>query len=310
MFNLNNYEEVLFHIQSRLKRCKKQGSGWYETFCIYCDDAVRKFNPSHGHFHISPSYPFCHCFRCGTRQGLDKFLVDIGFQNQAILQQIKSFSGFTYNQTRLTGISIGESLVETQSKVEGQYSWFIQNNISELNEFFQYVYYRCLDIDPLKFFLFPYNYKGDLQVRFMNYNGELIAGRNIKGKNRYQIIGSKRYYYFQNIMNIDRYENIVVTEGGFDLINLYSYYYPFKDSFFISIGGNNYKGIIVDLINSFLLIGKYNIRVVFDRGLKFQDRIVSSIINQSNILNPEITFEFFLPIVSKDVSEIMMLDKL
>ena len=144
----------------------------------------------------------------------------------------------------------------------------------------------------------------------MNYNGESISARNITGKHRYQILGSRKYYYFQNIMNIDRYKNIVITEGTFDLINLYNYYYAFKDSFFVSIGGNNYKGIIVDLINSFLLVGKYNIRVVFDKGLKFQDRIISSIVNQSNILNPEMTFEFFLPTLSKDVSEIMMLEKL
>lgn len=311
MFDINNYQDILIHIQSTLKRCKPNSSGWIETFCPYCDDAIRKFNPSHGHFHISPTYPFCHCFRCSKRIGLRQFLIDIGYTNAEVLNSLKSFSNFTYNKSKITGITVGTSLETTYKKLKEPYDYFIQqNNISLLNQVYEYIYGRCLDIDPVKFFLYPYINNNILQVRFMNYNGEVLFGRNLTGKDRYQIIGKRKYYYFQNLLNIDKYENIVITEGGFDAINLYNYYYPFKNSFFIAVGGSNYKGVITDLINSFLLIGKYNFSVVFDRGLKFQDTIIKSIVTQCNLLNPEVTFEFYLPSLSKDVSELMLLEKL
>jgi len=309
MFDINNYPSIILHLKTISRRYHIHSSGWIECFCPYCDDGTRKLNPSHGHFYIGSNIAYCHCFRCGIKLGLYKFLIDTSFSDTSLIEQLKHLSGFVYNKSKISGIKThNTSRIQIFEKINNQYNWMKNNHPDQLQRYFTYLKSRCLDIDPFKFFLLPSYKNNNLQVQFLNYNGELITARNIdNAKVRYEIFGSQKYYYFQDLLNVDIYNSIIITEGAFDIINLYNYYYPFKDSFFICIGGNNYKGIVTDIINSLLLIGKYIIRIVLDRGLKFQTQIINSILNAVNILNPEIILEFYLPSLSKDVSELMLL---
>ena len=97
MFNIEQYDEIIIHLKSISSVFKKESSGWYSIFCPYCDDAVRKLNPKHGHFHLAPSYPYGHCFRCGIKVGLDKLLIDTKFQNVQIIKSLQARTGFIHN---------------------------------------------------------------------------------------------------------------------------------------------------------------------------------------------------------------------
>ena len=88
MFNIEQFPSVLLHFKSISKIFRKNSSGWYEIFCPYCDDAVRKANPNHGHGHVAPDFPFVHCFRCGFHGNLNKVLIDTGFKDNDVLKEI------------------------------------------------------------------------------------------------------------------------------------------------------------------------------------------------------------------------------
>ena len=313
MFVLEQYDEIILHLKTISSVFKRESSGWYSIFCPYCDDAIRKLNPKHGHFHLAPSYPYGHCFRCGIHVGLDKLLYDTKFTNIELIKKLRIRSGFTYGNVRKfkSDSSISES--ELYKKFIDYYNWFYNNYPNELNQFKEYINIRCYDINPIKFFIMPVIYNGQIAVQFLNYDGQLVTTRTIfNSEMRYIIPKIKHFYYFQDFSNIDEYNNIIITEGAFDLINLNNYYLDFDNqtSFYLALSGNNYKGLIIELITNYLMIGKYNIHVVLDNGLKFLDQTIKSIISTSNELNPEINNSFYLPKYSKDVSECMALIKI
>jgi hypothetical protein len=163
------------------------------------------------------------------------------------------------------------------------------------------------------FNIIPVMHENNVAVQFLNYYGKIVTTRLIYNSYiRYIIPKDKQFYYFQNFIDIDEYDNIVITEGAFDLINLYNYQPLFnnKTSFYLSLSGNNYKGLVTELINTYLLIGRYNIHVVLDNGLKFLDQMTRSMNIIVNELNPEIKLNFYLPTHTKDVSECMSLTQL
>ncbi len=309
MFNIELYPEIIIHLKSISSRCYKHSSGWYEIFCPYCNDATRKLNPKHGHFHVAPTYAFAHCFRCGTQIGLHQLLLDSGFTNLDIIKKLQQNSGFTYNKQ--TKIKSKKNNINLKEKIKEQYDYFFKHNLKHLNEFKNYIEHRCFEINPIDFYLLPILDKNNqLGVYFLNYDGNHVTTRLIFGNMRYLNSQERNAYYFQDLNTIDEFENIVITEGSFDLINLYNYSPYFKNAFYISIGGNNYKGAIIDIIMNYLLIGKYNIHIVFDQGLPFLEKIINTTKSSINILNPEIKNYFYLPILTKDVSECMLLSRI
>lgn len=312
MFNIDMYPDVLLHLRGMSQRFHKHSSGWIEIFCPYCDDATRKFNPGHGHFHVAPNYPFGHCFRCGAQVGLDKLLRDTGFTNNEILEKLRRTSGFTYGKDKKIKSEKRFSLTQLRSNIDHEYTKFYDTYPYRFNEFKSYIQKRCFEIDPTKFFLLPAVENETTGVRFLNHDGNLVTTRLINSEQRYMNPNVRRPYYFQDLENIDEYKSIVITEGAFDLINLYNFSSHFdKDSsFFISIGGNQYKGVTTELISNYLMIGKYNVNVVFDQGLKNLDRLIKLTKLTANILNPDINLKFFLPSAAKDVSDCILLKQL
>lgn len=307
MFDIKQYPEIILHVKQVSKICKPNTSGWYECFCPYCDDSTRKNNPRSGHFHLSPTFPFAHCFRCGTKVSLDKYLIDTGFKNLDILYSLKKFSLFTFSNK--TNIIKYISEFDIKHKIEEHYISFIKTYPKIFKEFRKYIYSRCLDINPIDFLITPIFLNNILQIQFFNRSGELSMTRNISlYKSRY--ISNSKYYFFQNISDIDKFETIIITEGAFDLINLFRYSLLFKNSFFISIGGISYQTLITDIISNFLLIGKYTINIVFDNNIYNINKCIKTILYKGNILNPNIYFNFYKPILGKDVSEFISITQI
>jgi|GEM_PF-3850351 len=322
MFNVADYPEIVMHIKSIAGRVYDVNSaGWHGCFCPFCDDATRRFNPTHGHFWIASTFPFGHCFRCGIKVSLYKFLLKTGFEDKVILSRLYKLSKISYNgdSTRTTSFERKQiaSTDQTLMRLKQTYVDAQKNHPVEYVQFKSYVNFRCLEINPAKFLLYPQIFvnkdrKKNVSVAFMNFDGQFVTSRSIlENKSRYyKNSGGKQFYFFQDINNIDNHSTIVICEGAFDLINLYNYYPQFKNAFYIAIGDSNYKGLITNLVNTFLLIGEYDIKIVFDKGVKRLQSLKHNILTTTNILNPQIRIEMFEPTISKDVSELMLLNRI
>ena len=311
MFNFEEHPQIVNHLKTISRRYKKHSSGWIEIFCPWCNDAFRKTSPSHGHLYISPVSPFVNCFRCETKAGLDKLLTDTGFQDIELLNYLKQIANITYHSTKY--LIRNETSINIKNEIIKQYNFFEQQFPNDLQRFKNYIYYRCLDIDPARFLLIPAFNQRTLTVQMINNDGIITNSRIItpfKTK-RYIKPPNPALYYFQDIENINDYQSIVITEGAFDLINLFNFYNEFdKESFYIAIGGSNYKSSISLLINNYLMIGEYNMNIIFDNELQHLDNRIRSLKFTASELNSQINLNFYLPLIGKDVSEMMMIKKI
>ena len=313
MFNIEQYPSILLHFKSLSRIFKRHSSGWYEIFCPYCDDATRKANPNHGHFNLSPDVPFGHCFRCGAAYSLYKILIDTGFKNNKILDEISKFGNITYNSSKKIKFNSDNQDLLTYKLIDTLTN-FKQKYFKDYLKFEDYIYKRCFEIDPVEYLLIPNYVQNNLTVKILNKSGKTVTNRFIESSNpskRYFIPNDKPFYYFQNIENIIEYENIIICEGAFDLINLHKYNNTFNqyDSFYISIGGSNYKTAIQSIVSNFLLIGNYTINIVLDNDrLDYLDQLSQSIIQSTIILNPQLEFNFYKPSLFKDVSDCCLIE--
>lgn len=314
MFNIEQYPSILLHFKSLSRIFKKHSSGWYEIFCPYCDDATRKANPNHGHFNLSPDVPFGHCFRCGAAYSLYKILIDTGFKNNKILDEISKFGNITYNSSKKIKFNSIDNQDLLTYRLIDTLTNFKQKYFKDYLKFEDYIYKRCFEIDPVEYLLIPNYVQNNLTVKILNKSGKTVTNRFIESSNpskRYFIPNDKPFYYFQNIENIIEYENIIICEGAFDLINLHKYNNTFNqyDSFYISIGGSNYKTAIQSIVSNFLLIGNYTINIVLDNDrLDYLDQLSQSIIQSTIILNPQLEFNFYKPSLFKDVSDCCLIE--
>jgi len=256
--------------------------------------------------------PFAHCFRCGKKVGLGQYLTYTNFPDKNLIRYLDKISKVSYvgTYTRFSSTNTHHHSA-TYVKLLNQHQTLYTQNYEKYTLYMQYLYERCLDIDPIMYYMSPnINKHGELQVAFYNSDGHYVTARNVENKTRYDAQKNKKLYYFQTINKITEYQHIVICEGQFDAVNLHLYSPFFKNGFFLALGGSNYTGIITDLIMSFLLIGKYTIHVVFDQNVYRAIDIMDILNKKSNILNPKISFKFYYPIITKDVSDLMMLQQI
>jgi hypothetical protein len=308
MFQLDNFPDIISHLQKNSNIYRDRNNGWIEIFCPYCNDSTRKHSPDHGHFYISKTFQFCNCFRCDTHVSLIKVLYDTGFNNEHIIRQLKSYNyNYTYYNCNET---VNKKQIIDFNKI---YLDFKNTNFNEFCLFKNYISARLSNVNPIEFKIFPsINQYGQLLCNFLNSNNKLITSRIISPLNnklRYINANEKEYYFFQDINKIDEYKSIVICEGCFDLINLYNYS-RFIDSFFIAINGKFYQKAIETIISKYLLINKVHVNIIFDIDIYNKNLIKKKINNSMNIINPRITFSFFEPKLSKDVSELMYLQEI
>lgn len=308
MYDLNKYPEILALLKSISFIYKNQANGWIQILCPYCNDANRKGGSiSHGHFYISTSFNYCQCFRCEYSSSFTKFLADANYENIQVIKELSSQSGnFTYSNIKNRTILIED----VKNHLTAEY----EKHQRILKDFLKYVYSRCFNINPINFLLCPGVIDNNTVCTFYNYNGLIISSRLLHTVTSMRYIKPNHtdYYFFQDINHITNYNNIVICEGGFDLINLFEYspYFDKNSSFYIAINGRDYTKIIRNLLADYLLLGKYTINIVFDTGVLNINKIKN--INKfiSNQLNPNITFKYFQPSISKDVSEIMSISSI
>lgn len=317
--NLQEITPIVSFLNSISFIYKVQNNGWIQALCPFCDDATRKTSRiTHGHFYISNTFNFCQCFRCNHSSSLSKALLSLGFNDKESLRLLTKDNSehFTYYLNKLNTKkqrlhNITEYLYKYYDSFESKYP-------NEFIQFKQYIYKRCLGINPLMFFIKPTILENKyLVATFHNINGDEITSRYITKhkKHRYYIPPNrdKTYYYFEDIYSIDERQNIVITEGGFDLINLYNYWSDIeKDkSFYIAIGGKQFNKIIRELLCNYLLIGNYNFKVILDNDKGFKPtKLIWSCKNIITQFNPFCSVDFYQATLSKDVSDLMLLDKI
>lgn len=296
---------------------KDNGNGWVTVLCPFCDDATRKSGKiSHGHFNISVNFNYCHCFRCDYSNSFSKALISLGFNDKESLSLISRNNTNNF-QYYINKFNTKNSKIENPILLlEKYYENFKQQNPNRFNEFLKYIDTRCGSIDPINFLLKPFINKDNyLLCGFYNINGQEVTYRFITQhpKFRYFIPPNKvkPYYFFQDIYEINNYKEITICEGAFDLINLYRYNTMIKNSFYIAIGGKQFRKILKELITNYLLIGNYTFNIVLDNDLNFKpSKLISSCKDIVQQLNPYCKVNFFIPSLSKDVSDLMYLEKI
>jgi hypothetical protein len=305
MFCVKDFSPIMHHLQKYSRICRFNNQGWLEIFCPYCGDASRSTNPNHGHMFIAPDSPLAHCFKCESIVSLKQLLIDINFTDAETLHLLDQFSTLRYYSYKTIRVIKPDKQKEIKNKIEKIYENFINNNPEQYKKYINYINYRLLDTDPIEFNIYPAVSNNHLVCQFENYYGEYVTSRVIDSSSVKYLKTHKVYYYFQDILKINKFNSIVICEGIFDLINLYNFYPSLRHSFFISMNGSSYFNSINDIVSSYLLIGKKLINIIFDRNVPNKKQLKYSIIERCRILNPEIELRFYMPTKTKDVSELM-----
>lgn len=205
--------------------------------------------------------------------------------------------------------SVYEDIDKKRQRALDKYSE--QLSTAEFKTWYDYMVSRCLDIDFSKYFAFPSKIDNQLACSFYNYDNRFVTARYISpaNKQRYHNAKDKVQYYFQDMMMIMNYKNIVICEGIFDLINIHNYCNMFDDAFYIAMNGRNYVETVRKLIVTYLLLGEYTIHIVLDKSLIRANNTINKIRRQSSNWNSSIRVFFYEPCLSKDVSDLMLLDE-
>jgi hypothetical protein len=180
-------------------------------------------------------------------------------------------------------------------------------------DFEKYIETRLLNVNYDKFRIYPSydEINNTLLCNFNNYYNEFSAARVIysnKLKFRYIKRENSKFYYFQNPFD---YNAITICEGPFDIINLYNYSNMFNNSCYFSINGKSYITSTIKIVSEFYLSNqKLKINIVFDSDIKNTKYIEKRFLFKLNNINSNITFKFYKPQFSKDVSDILMLEEI
>lgn len=312
MYQIKNFQLIIDHIKSIsyiFKDFDNENKEWFQIFCPFCDDATRKKNPSHGHCYISKkNIPYFKCFRCSESGNLTKLLIHTGFENTSELAKLKSHINFdlisnkkTYNFKKANNYEI----ISNQQDVDDDNKY----------RFYDYFNNRCNGISPEKFGIYPSIINNKLLMNFLNNEGDLILSRYIPPDDnglRYLKYSNNKFYSFQPLQDITLKKNIIICEGAIDLINIYNFSSIFdnKKSFYIAINGNNYLPTLNEIVKKFLIIGEFNIHIIFDNDYNKIDKVISYSDKYTLSLNKKIKNNFYRPSFTKDVSELFSIDKI
>lgn len=293
------HTEIVNHLKqhSAIFKLNNQ-SDWIQVLCSYCDDAHRKTNIRHGHFYISRYFNFSQCFRCEKRISTKRFLLDIGFDNKQLLNNLFKNNITLSSDYKLNHNNNKVDIINIHKNFQRQYP-------KQYSKFIDYIKYRLNDVDFELFKLYPLFKNNKLSVGFNNYYNNFSTLRFIeKNEIKYFKESNSQKYFFNNPLN---YNNIIITEGVFDLINLYKYSTIFDKGFYVALNGRSYISDIYKLISNYYMIGHFTFHIVFDADVKNLEILTKNIINKNNILNPMIKYKFYKPTISKDVSDLNLI---
>lgn len=278
--------------------------------CPYCDDALRKDAHRHGHMYISLQNPVFHCFRCESSGVLGNLLQDLGFDEQDIIKSLLSKTRFNISKSTNIFKNINTKQIDFYTKNLN----YRNGNQQDFETFQNYIYTRiCKNVDYSFFKLTPERINNKLCVSMYDYYNNFVTARIIYPTNNYRYIKNKDsqgIYFFQEF-DFDKYINIVLAEGAFDIISLYQFgLFPKNKTFYIAVLGKNYVKNCEWLITNHLLLGEYNLNLIFDNDNRFINNTIKTVNCVKNRLNPNINVYGYRPIYTNDVGELPMLHKI
>lgn len=303
MFDLTSEPKIRLFLESSSTIFEDKHNE-FVMFCPYCDDATRKANPNHGHLYISKNQPVFRCFRCDQSGHLLKLLIDLNFDDSEILQSISELLHFNYKKNHFSQTQLKHRYDTTDSHLQciSSISQFNKKHPAEWDIILKYILHRCGNIILDEFFIYPYFKNNIVGCEFRNSKNQLCNTRLINGNYRYlKTEDNLPLYYFQNINKLEYYTNFVFTEGVFDCINMSLYAHIFNDCFHFAILGKSFKAKLEKFIITELMIGTFTINIVLDDD-KYKS-LFYDIQGLKMTYNPNITFNFFKPTLSKDVGE-------
>ena len=294
MFNIHDFPTVINHLKN-ISFIYSERSGEINLLCPYCNDATRKARSSikHGHLNINMTYPVFYCFRCTASGILTKLLVETGFEDKNIINQINSYSKFKFSQDYYASKKIIKEEdfdIKLKKNILSENLNFYYKNRNDYLIYTNYLKSRLGDIYFDRFYLTPVFIDNNLAVRFINSEGEVITNRIISSNSKFRYLIPKvtsGEYYWQE-KNFNKYKNIVLTEGSFDALSMYLYNSDFSpnNTFYIGMNGKKYISTMLHLIYEYLLLGNYEINFIFDKDVSNAKSILSKgkyISNQYNI---------------------------
>ncbi len=303
MFDILNYPQIENHLRNISQIFKMTKSDEIQIHCPFCDDSTRPNHSHHGHLYISTTQAVFNCFRCNSSGTLLKLLIETNFEDQEILQllskRIKYNFKKDYFRTKIKKIDI-------RKNIDNYILDIIKNNLDFFLYFQQYLFYRLGEnIDFKEFLITPDFLYNQPCCNFYNIDGELIISRYIKpiSKYRFKLNNKSSGLYFFQEPDFDKYTDIVLAEGPFDILNLYLYNYQFRNSIFYSISGKKYLSTIERLIFQDLLIGEYNFHLIFDKDNFSFKKILYHSKKLCENLNENIKVQGYQPLIGKDTGD-------
>jgi hypothetical protein len=130
---------------------------------------------------------------------------------------------------------------------------------------------------------------------FNNSDNEIVGYRLIDKHPYFRYKKKPNQYYFQS-RDFDKYKEITIGEGPFDIINLYLYSSIFKNNFFLCLNGKNYVSSIENLVTRYILIGNYRLNLIFDSELNNPNLTLKKCQYIANQFNENIEIKAYLPI--------------
>lgn len=299
MYNLKTITPVITHLQQISPNMYRDIGGEIMLHCPYCNDAQRTNASNHGHLYIAVESPVFNCFRCDTSGTMIRLLVETGYNDSDVLDYIASFIKYKFikNYSKMSLVR-SEDLNKLYLNNIEKTNRFKDKN--KLNLFLNYIKERIGSVDYNLFFIYPdmVRIKGSdlFCCCFNNSNNQFITSRVITATNniRYKNSPENSLYYFQE-RDFSKYKRIVLTEGPFDIISLYLYSNMFKDCLFISISGKKFLSELEKLITKFILIGNYEVNLVFDNDYKKPNITLIQSRFLSQKFNPDISVKGFIP---------------
>jgi hypothetical protein len=304
MFELTKIQQIVDHLHSISKLYKDQ-AGEIVIHCPFCDDASRKNALSHGHCYLSKTHPVFHCFRCDSSGTLLRLLIETGFDDSEILSYLNQslsykFTKNYYQQSKKRVIKLNQ----IYNDIIKQNIEFQLNNEKQFEVYKQYLKSRLGDVDFSKFLITPDLFHNKLCCNFINSDNILVVQRIIDNTDQFRYHLNKQsngLYYFQE-KNFEIFNRIVLAEGPFDIIPLYLYNYNFKDCFFMSISGKKYISVLENLLIQDLLIGNFQINLIFDKDVDYKKYMYRSK-SIVTLYNSDIELKGHLPLIKKDTGE-------
>lgn len=276
--------------------------------CPFCNDAMRQNSSDHGHLYFSIDFPVFNCFRCNTSGTLIKFLILTDFVDEDVFNYLKQF--IHHNFTKDIQIrKYDYNLNKIKKKIIAYLTKFIKDNKKEFNIFKNYLYERIGEFVFADFLVVPKIEENNISCCFYNSEGIMITKRFIKdNKKRYQKKSGR--YFFQN-KDFSKYKNIVIAEGPFDIITLYLFNLKFDNSLFFALCGKNYLNFLEESILNDMIIGEYNINLIFDNDYNYINTYNKCKILTRN-LNKDITLNGFVPSINNfnDVTKSILVTKI